>query len=135
MFKTTVVGNREKTKTLSWSLISCLQYPLLLYTGSSDCQKCRPRLDCCCASKNCAADEIKRSKKIYLFSLANRASSLYLIETPFNSFANRANPDQALVRAASSGTTLFAYRSMIYLILYWWTTNNFFVLCTNMKMY
>ena len=38
----------------------------------------------------------------------------YLIERPFNNFANRADPDQdALVRAAWSGSTLFAYGNMI----------------------
>ena len=42
--------------------------------------------------------------------------SVYLIETPLNAFANRVDPDQtALVRAALSGSTLFAYRNMIYL--------------------
>ena len=36
------------------------------------------------------------------------------IETPFNTFANREDPDQAaLVRAAWSGSTLFAYGNMI----------------------
>ena len=36
--------------------------------------------------------------------------TFYLIETPFNAFANRADPDQAaLVRADWSGSTLFAY--------------------------
>ena len=40
--------------------------------------------------------------------------TLYLIATHFNAFANRADPDQAaLVRAASSGSTLFAYGNMI----------------------
>ena len=35
--------------------------------------------------------------------------NLFLIE-PFNAFANRVDPDQAaLVRAALSGSTLFAY--------------------------
>ena len=35
--------------------------------------------------------------------------TLYLIETPFNTFANRADPDHAaLVRAAWPGSTLFA---------------------------
>ena len=47
---------------------------------------------------------------------------LYIIETPFNAFANRAYPDQAaLVWAVWSGSTLFAWRNMIYLILHWWT--------------
>ena len=45
--------------------------------------------------------------------------TLYLIEMTFNTFANRADPDQAaLVRAAWSGSTLFAYGNMIYLILH-----------------
>ena len=43
----------------------------------------------------------------------------YLIEMPFNAFANRADPDQAaLARAARSGSTLFASGYMIYLILH-----------------
>ena len=41
---------------------------------------------------------------------------LYLIETPFNAFANRADIDQAAL--ARSGSTLFAYENMIYLILH-----------------
>ena len=45
----------------------------------------------------------------------------YLIEMPFNAFANRTNPDQAaLIRAAWSGSTLFANGNMIYLILHKW---------------
>ena len=48
--------------------------------------------------------------------------TLYLIETPFNVSANRADPDQAaLVRAAWSGSTLFAYGYIIYLIHSRWT--------------
>ena len=47
--------------------------------------------------------------------------TLYLIKAPFNAFANRADPDQAaLVRAAWSAYTLFAYGKMIYLILHKW---------------
>ena len=39
---------------------------------------------------------------------------LYLKETPFNTFANRANPYQAAhVRAVSSGSTLFSYGNII----------------------
>ena len=39
----------------------------------------------------------------------NRIITLYLIEMALNAFANRADPDQAaLVRAALSGSTLFA---------------------------
>ena len=45
-------------------------------------------------------------------------SPLPHIETPLITFANRADPDQAaLVRAAESGSTLFAHGNMIYLIL------------------
>ena len=56
---------------------------------------------------------------------------------PFNAFANIADPDQAaLIRATSSGSTLFAYGNMI---IYNSTlvdlTSNFFGLCTNVKVY
>ena len=38
----------------------------------------------------------------------------YLVEMTFNAIANTADPDQsALVRAAWSGSTLFAYGNMI----------------------
>ena len=40
-----------------------------------------------------------------------KRSTIYLIETPFNAFANRADP----------GSTMFAYGNMIYLILHQWT--------------
>ena len=44
----------------------------------------------------------------------NRIITLCLIETHFKAFAYRADPDQAaLVRAAWSGSTLFAYEKMI----------------------
>ena len=40
--------------------------------------------------------------------------TLYLTETRFKTFANRADPDQAaLIRAALSGSTLFAYGNMM----------------------
>ena len=40
--------------------------------------------------------------------------TLYLIETPFSIFANRADPDQAaLVRAAGSWSAMFAYGNII----------------------
>ena len=40
--------------------------------------------------------------------------TLYLIETPFNGFASRADLDQAaLVRPAWSGSTLFSYGNLI----------------------
>ena len=49
----------------------------------------------------------------HLSSLLN----LYLIETPFNTFENRADPDQAgIARAASSGSTLFAHWNMIHVL-------------------
>ena len=46
--------------------------------------------------------------------------TLYLIEAPFNAYANRADQDQAA-----------PYGNMIYLIL----TSNFYVLCTTLKVY
>ena len=59
------------------------------------------------------------------------------IVTPFHTFANRADLDQAaLVRAAGSGSTLFAYGNMFkYDPTLVDLTSNFFVLCTNMKVY
>ena len=43
----------------------------------------------------------------------------YLIEAPFDTFANRADPDQAaIIRAAWSGSTLFAYGIWLDMILY-----------------
>ena len=40
--------------------------------------------------------------------------TLYLLETPFNTFANRADADQAaLTRAACTGSTQLAYRNML----------------------
>ena len=42
-------------------------------------------------------------------SLVSTFVIIYLIETPLNAFANRADPDEtALSRAARSGSTLFA---------------------------
>ena len=60
-----------------------------------------------------------------------------IIETPFNTFANRADPDQAaLIRAALSGSTLFVYGNMIrYDPTLVDMESNFFVLCTNLKVY
>ena len=43
--------------------------------------------------------------------------TLNLIETPFDAFANRADPDQAaLIKAACLGPTLFAFGNLICLI-------------------
>ena len=69
--------------------------------------------------------------------LHNLNITLYLIETPFNTFANRAAPDQAaLTTAAWSGSTLFAYENMIrYNPTLVDLISIFFVLCTNMKVY
>ena len=60
--------------------------------------------------------------------------TLYFKERPFNTFANRADPDQAaLVR---SGSTLFTYGNMVrYDPTLVDLTSNFFVLCTNVKVY
>ena len=59
------------------------------------------------------------------------------IETHFNTFANRADPDQtSLVKAAWSGSSQFAYEHMIrcdHTLV--GLTSNFFVLCTNVKVY
>ena len=57
--------------------------------------------------------------------------SIYLIETPFDNFANRLDPDQAaLTRAAKSGSALFAYGNMIiYDPTLVYLTCNVFVLC------
>ena len=70
-----------------------------------------------------------------LFSTISRSLTLYLIETSFNTFANRAVPDQAvLVRAARSGSIGFTHRNMLrYAPALVDLTSNFFVLCTNMK--
>ena len=63
--------------------------------------------------------------------------TLYLIEMPFKAFANRADPDQAaLVGAALSVSTLFAYGNMIrYDRILVDLTSIFFVLCTNVNVY
>ena len=59
-------------------------------------------------------------------------STLYLIETPFNPFANRADPDQA----ALTGSSLFVYGNIVrYDRTLVDLTSNFFALCTNMKVY
>ena len=68
----------------------------------------------------------------------NTILTLYLIEMPFYTFANRAHPDQAaLVRAACSGSTLFAYGNMIRYdpTLVVDLTSDFIVVCTNVKVY
>ena len=47
------------------------------------------------------------NNKMVNLNHANEFTLLNLIETPFNAFANRTDPDQAaLVRAARSGSTL-----------------------------
>ena len=62
--------------------------------------------------------------------------TLYLIETPFNTFANRADPGQtALIRAAWPGSTLFAYGNMTrYDPTQVDLKSNFPVLCTKVKV-
>ena len=55
--------------------------------------------------------------------------TIYLIETPFNTFANGADSDQAAL-------TLFAYGNIIrYDPTLVDLTSNFFILCTNAKVY
>ena len=63
--------------------------------------------------------------------------TLYLIETPLTTFANRADPDKAaLVRAAWSGPSLFAYGNKItYDPTLVDLTSNVFFLCTNVKVH
>ena len=67
--------------------------------------------------------------------------TLYLIELPFKTFTNRADPDQAalaLVRAAQelpNQGLLFAYGKLIrYEPTLVDLPSNFFALCTNMKV-
>ena len=64
----------------------------------------------------------------------SNALILYLIETPFNSFGNRAYPDQAaLVR---DDLRYFTYGNMIRFIpTLMDLTSIFIVLCTNVKVY
>ena len=72
---------------------------------------------------------------VTMLAAAHEPLPLYLIETLFTASTNRADPDQAaLVRATWSGPTLFSYRNMVYPTLVDWTSN-FFVLCTNVKVY
>ena len=63
--------------------------------------------------------------------------TLYLIETPFNIFTNRVDPDlTAFIRATRSGYTLFACENMIrYDPTLVDLASNFFVLCTKLKVY
>ena len=52
--------------------------------------------------------KISTSAKQFKYFFSQSHLTLYLIETPFNMFVNRADPDQAL-----SGSTLLAYGNMI----------------------
>ena len=56
--------------------------------------------------------------------------TFYLIETPVNSFVNKAETEQACL----IGSTLFAYGNIRYDPTLVDLTSNFFVLCTNMKV-
>ena len=83
------------------------------------------------AHKGCASSKIRHlasptsNRNVFTFNPL-------LIETPFNAFANRTNPDQA----ALSGFTLFAYGNMIrYDPSLMDLASNFFVLCTNVNVY
>ena len=56
-----------------------------------------------------------------IHDLVPNCITLYRIETSFSTFANRVDPDQAaLVRAAPSGSSLFAFGNKIYQILHKW---------------
>ena len=60
--------------------------------------------------------------------------SHYLIETPFNTFANRTDPDQAAL-LPDQGLLCLLLKYDISDPTQLDLTNNFFVLCTNMKVY
>ena len=67
-----------------------------------------------------------------LFLAYHGILTLYLIETPLNAFANRADPDKAtLVRSTlfANGNRIRCDPSLEYM------TSNFSVLCTNVKVY
>ena len=72
-----------------------------------------------------------------LTSIFDHTSTLYLKDMHFKTFANRADPDQAaIIRAAWSVSTIFAYGNMIrYDHTLVDLTSNFFVLSTNVKVY
>ena len=57
--------------------------------------------------------------------------TFYLIETPVNAFVNKADTDQACLIES----TLSAYGNIRYDPTLVDLTSNFFVLCTNMKVY
>ena len=67
--------------------------------------------------------------------------TIYLIETPFNAFVNRADTDQQLLQSGSSCKSLIR----VYSVCLWKydtsgptlvdLTSNFLNLCTNMKVY
>ena len=62
--------------------------------------------------------KFRENKTLAKISEFTAILTLYLVETPFNAFANRADPDQAaLARAVWLGSTLFANGSMIDLII------------------
>ena len=63
--------------------------------------------------------------------------TLFPIETPFNTFENRADPDQEELpdKSCLIRYTLFAYENIRYEPILVDLTSNFFVLCTNMKIY
>ena len=55
--------------------------------------------------------------------------TLYLIEMPFNAFANIADLDQGLLSLLINGNMIRYDRTLVDV------TSNFFVLCTNMNIY
>ena len=80
---------------------------------------------------------LKSYSYVFQVFVLQSALTLYLIETPFCTFANRADPDQvALVKAARSRCTQFAYGNMIrFDPTLVGLKSNFFVLLTNVKVY
>ena len=72
-----------------------------------------------------------------MYSISYQCLTLYLIETPSSTSANRADHGQAvLIRSASLGSTLFAYEKMIrYDPALVDVTSKLFVLCTDVAAY
>ena len=74
---------------------------------------------------------------LHVWTYANKTSlTIHLIEMHFETFANRADPDQAaLVRAAWSGSTLLLMGMIRNAPTLTDLTSNFFVLCSSLKFY
>ena len=74
----------------------------------------------------------KKNKSGAVDQMDNLGLTLYPIETPFDSFANRADPDQAaLIRVYSVCLWKYDLADSTLVDL----ASNFFVLCTSKKVY